>query len=151
MHFNDTLSSIVRIGLRPTNVHLSLAHSRVDINVLDFHIERAMLLMHEPRVSLPAKVKNKEEGAGEIVLEEDDRVEIRSANGPEGDVELGGKTEKIHDSADVRAPDSKCCSEGEFVDGMSLKFPVRAKLGSENNVTKRVGHLTMPIGSECGL
>jgi len=91
LHLNDTFPSLLRRDSRPANeLNLSLTHSRVDVDVLDFDVERAMLLTHEPRPTLPAKVQNKKEGACMIVLEEDGGVEIGPADGPKGDVELGG-------------------------------------------------------------
>lgn len=90
LHLHDTLPSVVRVGLRPADSKLFLTHPRVDIDVLDFDVERAVRRNVEPRPSLPDSVQKNDEGACKIVLEEDGRVEIGPADGPKGDVELGG-------------------------------------------------------------
>lgn len=90
LHLHDTLPSVVRVGLSPADSKLFLTHPRVDVDVLDFDVERAMLRNLEPRISLPDSVKKNDEGACKIVLEEGASNEIGPANGPKGDVELGG-------------------------------------------------------------
>jgi hypothetical protein len=90
LHLRDTLPSVLRVGLHPADFKLFLAHSRVDVDVLDFDIERAMLWNHEPRINLPDSVQKNYEGPCKIVLEEGDNAEIGPANGPKGDVELSG-------------------------------------------------------------
>ena len=89
-HLHDSLSSVIRVGLQPADSNLFLTHPRVDVDVLDFDVEGAMLRNHEPRISLPDSIQEKDEGACKIVLEEDGRVKIWPADGPKGDVELGG-------------------------------------------------------------
>lgn len=86
----DTFPSPLRRDIRPADLKLFLTHSRVDIDVTDFDVQRTVLRNREPRPSLPAKVQNKEEGACKIVLEEVGWVEIGPADGPKGDVELSG-------------------------------------------------------------
>jgi hypothetical protein len=75
--------------LRPADFKLFLTHPRVDVDVLDFDVERAMLWNHEPRISLPDNEQKNDEGPCKIVLEEGNNDEIGPANGPKGDVELG--------------------------------------------------------------
>jgi len=90
LHLCDTLPSVLRVGLRPADFTLFLTHSRVDVDVLDFDVERAMLRNYEPRINLPDGVQKNDEGPCKIGLEEVDSVEIRPADRPKGDVELGG-------------------------------------------------------------
>jgi len=90
LHLCDTLPSVLRVGMRPADLKLFLTHSRVDVDVLDFDVERAMLRNYEPRIGLPDSVQKNDEGPCKIVLEEGDNAEIGPADWPKGDVELGG-------------------------------------------------------------
>jgi hypothetical protein len=86
-----------------------------------------MFRHHKPRVDLPGEVEEDEEGPSEVVLEEGGDDEVGAADGPEGDVELGGETEEVHYGADVGAVDAEGGAEGEFVDGVAVEFPGRAE------------------------
>jgi len=91
LQLSNTLPSLVRRDFRPAkSLKLFLPHSRIDVDVLDFDVERTMLWNSKPRPSLPANVQNKEEGTCKIVLEKRDGAEVGPADGPKRDVELGG-------------------------------------------------------------
>ena len=85
----DTLPSVLRVGMRPADFKLFLTHASIDVDVLDFDVERAMLWNHIPRIKLPDQVEKDDERPCKIVLEEGDNAEIRPSDGPKGDVELG--------------------------------------------------------------
>ena len=86
----NTLSTHIIRDVAATDLHLALAHARIDIDIADLDVERAVLGDAEPGVDLPGEVEEDEEGAGEVVLEEGGDDEVGAADGPERDVELGG-------------------------------------------------------------
>lgn len=78
-----------------------------------------MLRERKPRVSLPHQVQDEQERTRKIIFEEDGHVEIGTADGVEGDVELGNEADEVHDGADVGAVDSEGGAEGELVECMA--------------------------------
>jgi hypothetical protein len=98
-----------------TNSKLPLPHPRVNINILQLDVQGAVGGALEPAVSFPRDVQEQEQGAGEVELEERLGVEIRAADGVQGDVELGDEGDGVDQDADVGAVDAEGGLVGEFV------------------------------------
>ena len=74
--------------INPRNPPLALAHTRINIDILEGDEEGAVRGPLEPRIHFPDEVEADEEGACEVQLEEGFGVEVRPADGVEGHVEL---------------------------------------------------------------
>lgn len=129
LKLNDTSPPLLSINMWSRDqVHLSLPHASVNIDVLDRNVERAFFWTSEPRVDLPSQVQNDEERTSKVSLEESGRVQVarRRAHWVKGDVELSCQTEEIHDGTDVRTVDAEGGLEWEFINAVTLVFPVKA-------------------------
>lgn len=144
LHLQDPLPSLFcwRVG----KLQLLLAHSLVDIYVLNLDVQRALLRNLVPRPHLPYNVQGDEEGARKVVLEEGGGVEIWPADRIKGDIELGGQANKVQNGADIGAPNTEYGLVGELIDTVALKFPTKAELDA--GTTLRRGQGILPCGSE---
>lgn len=88
-----------------------------------------MLGSDEPAVSFPANVQSQQERSGQVGLEESFGVQVWSADGVEGDVELGDQTDDVDDEADPGAPDAESGFEGQLVGCVAVEFPGKGLAG----------------------
>jgi hypothetical protein len=114
-HLLNASPSSRRRNTIATNSELPLPHPRVNINILQLDVQGAVGGALEPAVSFPRDVQEQEQGAGEVELEERLGVEIRAADGVQGDVELGDEGDGVDQDADVGAVDAEGGLVGEFV------------------------------------
>lgn len=103
-----------------------LAHVGDDVHVSDADPK---LPLASP--DLPAGVQSEDDRSGKVGLEEVGSVRL-AANGEEGDVELGNKTDDIKEETNVTADDTVLGLVGELLDSATRVCPTLA----ETNVGK---------------
>lgn len=118
-----TLPAHLRIRVLAADRDLAVPHASVDIDLVNGDPQRAVFGALEPGVNLPHEIEEDEQGAGEVEVEEGFDVEVGSADGVQGDVELGDEREAADQDADVGAVDAEGGFVGEFVEAVAVCFP----------------------------
>ena len=121
VHLHDARTPLfLRDTLAADQSQLLLAHTGVDIDILNLDPDGAVARSDEPRVNLPAEVQEDEQGAGEVELEKVAGVEVGPADGVERDVELGHQADDVDEEAEIGAPDAECSAEGDLIEGSAV-------------------------------
>jgi len=108
---------------------LDFCKIQVTTSTDEIHIHRPNKT--SPLQNLPEDVETEHDGSSKVGFKEGLSVGC-STNRPYSDIKLGNKAEDVEKETEPGSIDSTCCSEGKFIERMSLKGP----RSPETNVCK---------------